>query len=63
MVITGVVANPGADEDEEEIVLSMQDAVSQGILDLQNGTFFNSTTRESISFIEAMNSGYIKVGS
>ena len=59
MVITGVVRNPGTDDDE--IILSMQDAVSQGLLDLQNGLYHNFTTGEDISFVEAMNNGYIKV--
>ena len=59
MVITGVVLNPGADDDE--IILSMQDAVSRGLLDLQNGLYHNFTTGEDISFVEAMNNGYIKV--
>lgn len=61
MVITGIVQNPGSDEDE--IILSMQDAVAHGILDLQNGLYHNPTTKESLSFVEAMNCGYIKVSS
>ena len=58
MVITGVVSNPGK---EEETILSMQDAVSQGLLNLQNGLYHNLTTGEQMSMIDAMNSGYIKV--
>lgn len=58
MVITGVVSNPGADE---ETVLSMQDAVGQGLLDLENGWYRNLTTGDKVSMIEAMNTGLIKV--
>ena len=60
MVITGVVSNPGADEEK---ILSMQDAVSQGLLDLQSGLYHNLTTGDKMSMIDAMNSGYIKVSS
>ncbi|XP_067932421.1 serine-rich adhesin for platelets-like isoform X2 [Watersipora subatra] len=59
MVITGVVSNP---EGENEEILSMQDAVNQGLLDLENGLYHNRTTGEKMSMIEAMNAGYIKMG-
>ena len=58
MVITGVVSNP---EGENEEILSMQDAVNQRLLDLENGLYHNRTTGEKMSMIEAMNAGYIKV--
>lgn len=58
MMIVGVVRNPG---DEEEEVMSMQEAVEADILDLAQGLYYNSRTRERISMVEAMNSGWIKV--
>ena len=58
MMIVGVVRNPGADEEE---VMSMQDAVQAGILDLAQGLYYNSSTRQHISMVEAMNSGWVKV--
>lgn len=58
MVITGVLRNPGSDE---ETLLSMSEAVSQGLLDLENGLYRNTSTNENMSMIEAMNRGYIKV--
>lgn len=61
MVIKGVVLNPGSNDDEDEIILSMQDAVEKGILDLANGLYVNSITNEKMPLIEAMNNGYIKV--
>lgn len=60
MVITGVVANPGSAADDE-VILSMQDAVSRGLLDLENGLYRNPTSGDNISMIEAMNNGFIKV--
>lgn len=60
MVIKGVLLNPGVEE-EDEVMLSMQEAVARGILDLANGLYYNSTTRQKMSVIEAMNNGYIKV--
>ena len=59
MVIVGVVRNPGH---EPEDVLSLQDAVNLGILDLSQGLYYNNNTRQHISMMEAMNSGWIKVG-
>lgn len=58
MMIVGVVRNPG---EADEQVLSMQDAVTLGILDLAQGLYYNSRTRQHISMIEAMNNGWIKV--
>ena len=58
MMIVGVVSNPGEDE---ENVMSMQEAVEAGILDLSQGLYFNRKTRKSISMVEAMNFGWIKV--
>lgn len=58
MVITGVLTYPGTDK---ESVLSMQDAVEQGLLDFRNGLYLNLTTGERVSMVDAMNTGYIKV--
>jgi len=58
MVITGIVVNPGT---SSESVLSMQEAVERGLLDLEHGVYRNSVSGEELSFVEAMNCGYIKV--
>ena len=60
MVIVGVVRNPGQ---EPEQVLSLQDAVNMGILDLSQGVYYNTDTKQHISMMEAMNNGWIKVSS
>lgn len=62
MVIRGVMLNPGADE-KDEVILSMQEAVDRGVLDLANGLYYNSTSRKTMPLVDAMNSGFIKVRS
>jgi len=57
MVIVGVVTNPG---EEEEEIISLQDAVQRRRLDLGQGVYWHPTQRQFISMVEAMNNGWIK---
>jgi len=57
-VIKGIVSNPG---EEEEIIVSLQDAIDTGIIDPANGLYVNKKTRISIAIPQAMNEGFIKV--
>lgn len=59
MMIVGVVTNPGA---AEENVISLQEAVESGILDFNAGEYVNPLTRRRIPMVEAINTGWIKVG-
>jgi len=59
MMIVGVVTNPDSQRGEE--VVSMQEAVAAGILDLAQGLYYNSTTGQYVSMVDAMNKGYVKV--
>lgn len=61
MMIVGVVANPGQAGAGDEQVISMQEAVDAGILDFSNGLYVNPLTKQSMSMVEAMNAGWIKV--
>lgn len=58
MMIVGVVTNPG---ERNENVISLQEAVKIGILDLGQGLYYNQKTNEMIPMMTAISSGWVKV--
>ena len=58
MMIVGVVTNPG---ERSENVISLQEAVTSGLIDLGQGLYYNQKTKETVPMMRAISSGWVKV--